>query len=105
MSVHRKLHRHFVPSHHNSYRPHVLRTGWLLFFIGMIMVSEGMFVSGIFVEQAGAGSVSIENSQIAAVDAAPTSFLNSFGRNLARITVDSKTFVPWELGIIATILT
>lgn len=106
MSVHRKLHRHFVPSHHNSYRPHILRKRWLLFFAALTVASQGMFVSGVLVQQAGVPSVaSIQNSETAAVGDAAPSFLNNVGRQLARIAVNSEPFVPWALGAIAIILT
>lgn len=101
-SVLKKIYAHFVPSHDNSYRPHVLRRGWLLFFISIIFISEGIFVSSVFVQQSGQTSV-------AAVAAAPAvsdlqSFAQSFGRQMARIAVGSEPAVPWALGTIATLL-
>jgi hypothetical protein len=102
-NVFKTVHQHFVPSHKNSYRPHILRRSWLMFFIAVIFVSEGVFVSSVFVQQGGQTSV-------AAVAAAPaassdlSSFANSFGRNLARIAVDSEPTVPWALGTIVVLL-
>jgi hypothetical protein len=82
-----------------------LRKQWLLFFIALILASEGSFVTGVVVQQSSSASVAtVQNSQVAAVDAAP-SFLNSLGRNIARMTVDTEPFVPWALGLIGVILT
>jgi hypothetical protein len=103
MSVGKKVHAHFVPSHHNSYRPHILRKGWLLFFIAVIFVSEGMFASSLFVGQ---GTSPPASSSVAAVAAAaPNSLLQNFGKQLARVAQDSKPVVPWVLGTIVLILT
>ena len=98
-AVLKHVHAHFVPSRTNSYRPHVLRRGWLLFFIAVIFVSEGMFVSGVFVQQSGQTSV----AAVAAAPAASSDF-SSFGRSLARIAVDSEPAVPWALGTIFLLL-
>ncbi len=101
----KKIHVHFVSSHANSYRPHILRKGWLLFFIAIIFVSEGVFVSGVFVQQS--GSVGTSLAAVAVAPAASSdlgSFTNSFGRNLARIAVDSEPAVPWALGTIVALL-
>ncbi|MBY0472883.1 hypothetical protein K2Q00_01180 [Patescibacteria group bacterium] len=105
MSVHTHLHRHFVPSHHNSYRPHILRKNWLLFFVAIIMAGEGMFVSGLYVQQVAPSVAVAESSQTAAVGSAASSFLNNFGKNLARIAVESEPYIPWALGIIGTMMT
>jgi hypothetical protein len=104
MSVSDKLHLHFVPSRHNSYRPHALRTGWLLFFVTVIMVSEGVFVSGVVLQQNNVPVVSsAQSSQVAAAEAAP-SFLNTFSRQLARVAVNSEPLVPWFLGLITALI-
>ena len=98
----KKVHAHFVPSHRNSYRPHLLRRSWLLFFIAVIFVSEGVFVSGLLVSQ----GVQTSAASVATAPAASdlSSFANSFGRDLARMTLDSEPAVPWALGTVATLL-
>src|SRR3989339_1730262 len=104
MSVHTHLHRHFLPSHHNAYRPHILRKGWLLFFVAVIMASEGLFVSGLYVQQAAPSVAVIQDSQTASVGSAASSFLNSFGKDLARIAVESEPYIPWILGMLGAML-
>ncbi|MEI6864305.1 MAG: hypothetical protein WCK46_03010 [Candidatus Adlerbacteria bacterium] len=95
------LHRHFLPSKHNAYRPHVLRRTSLLFFIAIIFVSEGLFVSSFFV---GEGT----NVSVAAVGAAsalqPHSSLQTLERELIKFIDNSKPAVPWILGTIALLL-
>lgn len=106
MSFRKHLHRHVVPSHHNSYRPHLLRKEWLMFFVAVIFASEGIFVSGLFLQQNG---VSISDANVAAVAGAPAAseantFANSFGREVAKMVVSSGPVVPWALAIIAILL-
>lgn len=40
-----RLLHHFVPAHANDYRPHLLRTSWLIFFVAVTIVAEGLFVA------------------------------------------------------------
>jgi hypothetical protein len=103
MSFAQAVHSHFVPSHKNSYRPHVLRKQWLMFFIAAIFVSEGLFVSSLFVGQGTQPS----STQIAAVGSAPNinSFIQSIGRQFARFATSSRPAVPWVLGSIVTLIT
>lgn len=69
------------------------------------MASEGLFVSGVLVGQAGNAPVaSAESTQIAAAAAAPSSFLNSFSRQLGRMAVDSEPYIPWLLGFITALI-
>ncbi|MCX6820310.1 MAG: hypothetical protein NT019_03475 [Candidatus Adlerbacteria bacterium] len=95
------LHRHFLPSKHNAYRPHMLHRTSLLFFIAIIFVSEGLFVSSFFV---GEGT----NISVAAVGAAtvaqPHSSLQTLERELIKFIDNSKPAVPWILGTIALLL-
>ncbi|MBC7836421.1 CAP domain-containing protein [Acetobacteraceae bacterium] len=48
----RKFTAYFVPSPHNAYRPHLLAKPWLIFFLTVILTSEGVFVAGILARQA-----------------------------------------------------
>ncbi|MDB5224407.1 MAG: hypothetical protein JWO43_29 [Candidatus Adlerbacteria bacterium] len=50
----RILHHHFVPSEHNSYRPHILRRSWLVFFLTLALVAEGFLVSNLITRQTSA---------------------------------------------------
>lgn len=44
---------YFVPSHHNAYRPHLLRRGPLLFLLGLALVAEGALVFNLMLRHAG----------------------------------------------------
>ncbi len=46
-----KFAHHFIPSHHNAYRPHILRKPWLLFFLAVILAAEGFLVANLAVRQ------------------------------------------------------
>lgn len=45
------LWHHFIPSHHNAYRPHILRRPWLLFFLSLALAIEGFLVANLLVRQ------------------------------------------------------
>ncbi len=76
----------------------------LAFFVAVIFVTEGMFVSSFFVDQ------SMAVPMAAAVATAPTpageaqSLSQSLSRQFARFSVDSRDIEPWILGTIATML-
>lgn len=44
---------HLIPMRGNAYRPHVLTTPWLIFFLTIVLTSEGIFVSSLLVQQSG----------------------------------------------------
>ena len=44
---------HFVPSHRNAYRPHLLRRRALLFLLGVALVAEGALVANLLARQSG----------------------------------------------------
>lgn len=68
------------------------------------MVSEGIFVSGVMLQENNASTVaSAQDSQVAAAEAAP-SFLNTLGRQIARVAVNSEPLVPWFLGLITALI-
>lgn len=46
-----KFAHHFIPSHHNAYRPHILRKPWLLFFLAVVLAAEGFLVANLAVRQ------------------------------------------------------
>lgn len=46
-----KLKRHFLPSHHNAYRPHVLRSNWLGIFLAIVLAAEGFMVANLVARQ------------------------------------------------------
>jgi len=48
-----KLQTHFVPSHHNAFRPHILKKQWLIFFLTVVLTAEGVFVAGMVLTQPG----------------------------------------------------
>lgn len=105
MHVPEGLREYFVPSRENSYRPHLLRRSWILFFIAVIVVSEATFVSSLFVPQ----QTTVSSPQVAAVGASTAvthfnSFMQSFGRQLVRFATDARPFIPWLLGLIATLV-
>ena len=49
----RRLQDHFVPSHRNAYRPHLLRRRALLFLLGVVLVAEGALVFNLLARQSG----------------------------------------------------
>lgn len=53
MDFFRGLKNHFIPSHHNEYRPHLLRRSWLIVFLGIILAAEGFLVAVLIGRQAG----------------------------------------------------
>lgn len=97
------LHRYFIPSHANSYRPHILRRSSILFFIAVIFVSEGMFVSSMFASE----GISPHGVSFAAAASAvqPGSPLQTVGRELIKFVDGSKPAVPWVLGAVTVLLT
>lgn len=42
---------HFVPGDHNAYRPRILHRPWLLFFLAIILATEGFLVSNLIARQ------------------------------------------------------
>ncbi len=96
------LHRYFIPSHGNSYRPHILRRQSLVFFIAVIFITEGMFVSGLFIGQGGPAATASLAAVAATSDA--NTLAHSVERQLVRVLGDSRPAVPWVLGGIATLL-
>ena len=51
MNALRGLVHHFVPSHENAYRPHLLGKQWLIFFLTIVFTSEAVFIAGIMARQ------------------------------------------------------
>ncbi|TSC68230.1 MAG: stress protein [Parcubacteria group bacterium Gr01-1014_56] len=51
MNFLKKLKNHFVPSENNVYRPHVLRKPWLIFFVTVVLASEGVFLVDLVARQ------------------------------------------------------
>ncbi len=48
-----KVVQHFIPSHHNAYRPHVLKKPWLIFFLTMVLTAETILVAGSILKHTG----------------------------------------------------
>src|SRR3989344_63485 len=44
---------HFVPSHHNAYRPHILRRRSLVFLLALALLAEGALVANLMARQSG----------------------------------------------------
>lgn len=42
---------HLLPSGDNAYRPHFLRKPWLLFFLTVVLTSEGLYIGSLMVGQ------------------------------------------------------
>lgn len=103
MSVLETLRSHFVPSHSNSYRPHLLRKEWLAFFVVVIFLTEGVFVSSFFTLPP--GQISVAAVANAGVSPSPMNTLSqNLSRQFARFAADSREATPWILGSIATML-
>src|SRR3569833_724380 len=47
----RRFTGHFLPGHDNAYRPHLLRKSWLLFFLSVILTSEGLYIASLMAGQ------------------------------------------------------
>lgn len=48
-----RLRNHFVPHRTNAYRPHLLRRGWMAFFLAAILMTEGFLVASLVARQSG----------------------------------------------------
>lgn len=44
----RRVHSYVLPTRHNVYRPRLLRTSWLIFFLALILTTEGVLLTNIF---------------------------------------------------------
>lgn len=53
MSPWRRLLNHFLPHHTNAYRPHLLRRGWMVFFLAAVLMTEGFLVASLVARQSG----------------------------------------------------
>src|SRR3989344_4938229 len=49
----RFLRKYFIPSHHNAYRPHILRRRSLLFLLALVLLAEGALVANLMARQSG----------------------------------------------------
>lgn len=49
----RRLRNHVVPHKDNAYRPHLLRRGWLVFFLAVMLGTEGFLVASLVARQSG----------------------------------------------------
>lgn len=47
----RRVHAYFLPTRHNAYRPRLLTTSWLLFFLALILTAEGVLLTNVFANQ------------------------------------------------------
>lgn len=47
----KRFKNHFVPSEENVYRPHILRKPWLIFFLAIILTTEGVFITDLLARQ------------------------------------------------------
>ena len=45
--------KYFIPSHHNAYRPHILRRRSLLFLLALALLAEGALVANLIARQSG----------------------------------------------------
>jgi hypothetical protein len=48
-----RIKNHFVPSHHNAYRPHLLRRRALVTLLAVALVAEGVLVANLLARQSG----------------------------------------------------
>jgi uncharacterized protein YkwD len=53
MKVWKDFLHHLIPTGGNAYRPHLLTTPWLIFFLTIVLTSEGIFVGSLVVQQSG----------------------------------------------------
>src|SRR3990167_10711247 len=49
------LRKYFIPSHHNAYRPHILRRRSLVFLLALALLAEGALVANLMARQSGHG--------------------------------------------------
>jgi hypothetical protein len=48
-----RLRNHFVPHRDNAYRPYLLRRGWMVFFLALVLATEGFLVASLVARQSG----------------------------------------------------
>jgi len=53
MPLWRRILNHVVPHRENAYRPHFLRRGWVVFFLALVLATEGFLVASLVARQAG----------------------------------------------------
>lgn len=53
MSAWQRVVQHFIPSHHNAYRPHILKRSWLVFFLALALAAEGFLVANLIARGTG----------------------------------------------------
>lgn len=47
----RKILAHFIPHPENTFRPHLLRKSWLIFFLTIVLTAEGVFVAALIAKE------------------------------------------------------
>jgi len=47
----KKMNSYFIPTRHNAYRPRLLHTSWLLFFLVLALTAEGVLLTNMFAAQ------------------------------------------------------
>jgi len=47
----RKVHAYVIPTKHNAYRPRLLHSSWLIFFLALILTAEAVLLTNIFAGQ------------------------------------------------------
>ncbi len=68
MSLWRRLLNHFLPHRTNAYRPHLLRRGWMVFFLAAVLMTEGFLVASLVARQSGGSFLAaIVQSQLIAM--------------------------------------
>jgi uncharacterized protein YkwD len=53
MNLWQRFRNHFAPHPTNAYRPHLLRRGWLVFFLAAMLMTEGFLVASLVARQSG----------------------------------------------------
>lgn len=54
MKFKKRLAQYFFPARENAYRPHLLSKRWLLAFLGVALVAEGLLIAALLTRQSGA---------------------------------------------------
>jgi uncharacterized protein YkwD len=111
-----RVKNHFVPSPDNAYRPHLLRRGWMVFFLALVLATEGFLVASLVARQSSSNFLAavIQSEVIAltngereqnsvgvllenpALDAAAQAKANDMAQKgyFAHLSPDGKT--PWD---------
>ena len=104
-----RMHKFFLPSRINAFRPAVLGKTSLMFFLGLTLAVEGFLIVGLIARESDDTFLSMTQPQAASYETASVAqsgltYTQSSVRQLIR-TFDAQHTANWILGTIAVLLT